>query len=260
MRLSILLFVLLLLPTCGFAEEPRILFDQGHRQAFLIENEGPLQLSGLAAVFHQQGWQIEVNREPLTGQGLTGIDALVISGAFSPFQPAEIETILHFLQQGGRLAVMIHIGQPILPLMHQLGVDVATRVINETPNQPNGKSIDFTVTSFKPHPLTSGLQQFNIYGGWPLRAFSQLGESIASSSPHSWIDMNQDQHLSQGDIVSQFDVIISGEVGRGSFVVFADDAIFQNKFLKDGNLELAKKPATRKEPGAMSANHRTRTG
>lgn len=239
MRLSILLCLLLLLPATVFADNPRILFDQGHRQAFVIEKDGPLQLSSLANLFQQQGWQVAANRESLTQQSLTGIDALVISGAFSPLTPAEIDTVLDYLRRGGKLAVMIHIGQPLLPLLHKLGVDVGTRVINAKQAQPNGKTTDFVVRNFKPHPLTSSLQSFAIYGGWPLRAFAQAGQAIASTGPDTWVDMNQDKKFSQGDLVSPFDVLISGNIGRGSFAVFADDAIFQNQFLRAGNKTLA---------------------
>jgi hypothetical protein len=35
-------------------------------------------------------------------------------------------------------------------------------------------------------------------------------------------------------------VVIAGSLGRGEFAVFGDDAIFQNRFLKDENLLLGK--------------------
>lgn len=239
MRLPVLLCLLLLLPISALADAPRLLFDQGHRQAFVIEKEGPLQLSRLAELFQQQGWQVEQTTDPLTEQSLTGIDALIISGAFSPLSPAEIDAVLAYLERGGNLAVMIHIGQPLLPLLHKLGVDVGSGVLNEKQNQPAGKTTDFMVRSFKPHPLTKNLQSFAIYGGWPLRVFEQEGQAIASTSSHSWVDMNRDRKLSQGDVVSPFDVLISGAYGRGGFAVFADDAIFQNQFLRGGNKVLA---------------------
>jgi len=238
MRLLVLL-CLLLLPLSAFAEAPRILFDEGHRQAFLIEKEGPLQLSKLAGLFQQHGWQVGVSNGVLTEQTLAATDALVISGAFAPLSPQELDNLMAFLQNGGKLAVMIHIGQPILPLLHQLGVDVATRVINDPQQQPNGKTIDFSVSNFQPHLLTEGLEQFNIYGGWPLQVFEQSGKAIARSSAKSWVDIDNNKQLSPPDVVSSFDVIISGDYGQGGFAIFADDAIFQNQFLQDGNRKLA---------------------
>lgn len=239
MRLFSLLCLLLLFPLYTSAASPKLLFDQGHRQAFLAEESGPLQLSKLTGIFQQQGIRVAVSNGELTSNLLDNFDSLVISGAFSPHTDAEIEAILDFLRRGGKLAVMVHIGQPLLPLLHKLGVDVGNLVINENPDQKNGKTSDFTVTSFQPHALTRGLEQIAIYGGWPLQAFEQQGKPLASSNPHSWVDINQDQKLSKGDLMRSFDVLICGDIGRGSFVVFADDAIFQNKFLRGGNKILA---------------------
>lgn len=238
MRLAIL-FCLLFLPISALAENPRLLFDQSHRQAFLAESPGPLQLSGLTATFQRQGIQVAVSTDQLTSNALENFDALVISGAFATHSEEEIIAILDFLSRGGKLAVMVHIGQPLLPLLHKLGVDVGNKVINEKPAQENGKTIDLVVTNLKQHPLTHNLEQFSIYGGWPLQTFEQQGQVLASSSPDSWVDMNQDQIFSSGDLVSPFAVMISGNYGRGEFVVFADDAIFQNKFLQGGNKQLA---------------------
>ncbi len=238
MRLAALFCIFLGLP-CIASAAPRLLFDQGHRQAFVIEKEGPLDLSRLSELFLQQGWDVEKTTAHLTGQALAGVDALIISGAFSPLSRAEIEAVLNFLQRGGKLAVMIHIGQPLLPLLHELGVDVANRVINENQQQPDGKTINFMVRNFKPHPLTENLQSFAIYGGWPLQVFAQEGKFLAGTSPHAWVDMNQDRKLSKGDLINRFNVLVSGTYGRGGFAVFADDAIFQNRFLQNGNKQLA---------------------
>lgn len=239
MRLFILCCLIALFPVATFAQNPRILFDQGHRQAFVIEKEGPLQLSNFAKLFRRHGWEIDHNTTTLTEDSLKKTDALIISGPFAPLDDSELQTVLDYLKTGGKVAIMIHIGQPVLPLLNRLGIDVGTRVINEMQEQPHGKTIDFVVTNFQPHPLTEGLHHFSIYGGWPLRVFDQQGKGIASSSRNSWVDMNNDRKLSKGDLISPFDVVISGNYGRGSFVVFADDAIFQNQFLHGGNKLLA---------------------
>jgi len=239
MRLLFLLCLLLSLPLTTLADSPAVLFDQAHRQAFLADRSGPLQLSELAATFQRQGLKVAVAEQPLSEKMLANFDALVISGAFAPLGAAEIEAVLNFVRQGGRLAVMVHIGQPLLPLLHKLGVDVGTGVINDKPLPPNGKTIDFLVDDLKPHPLTENLQSFAIYGGWPLTLFGLEGEAIASSSANSWVDLNRDKRLSNTDAMGPFDVLISGQMGRGSFAVFADDAIFQNQFLRGGNRQLA---------------------
>jgi len=62
---------------------------------------------------------------------------------------------------------------------------------------------------------------------------------IASTSPKGWVDLNGDKKLSTGDVVQAFGVVVDGARGAGRFVVFGDDAIFQNKFLDQQNLRLA---------------------
>jgi hypothetical protein len=52
--------------------------------------------------------------------------------------------------------------------------------------------------------------------------------------------MDGDMKLSKGDIVQSFGVVVQGTHGAGRFVVFGDDAIFQNKFLDASNKQLAR--------------------
>jgi hypothetical protein len=46
--------------------------------------------------------------------------------------------------------------------------------------------------------------------------------------------------MSANEVVGSVGVIVAGELGAGRFVVFGDDAIFQNKFLDEQNRRLAK--------------------
>ena len=68
---------------------------------------------------------------------------------------------------------------------------------------------------------------------------AENSQLIASTSPKAWVDFNGDKRLSNGDIVQVFGVVAAGRVGAGRFVVFGDDAVFQNRFLDDSNRQLA---------------------
>ena len=252
MRILILICLLLSLPLAAAAQSPRLLFDEGHREIFVIDQAGPLHLGSLARVMNAEGWAISISRGELTAEALQGIDALVISGAFQPFSPEELETVAGFLQKGGRLAVMLHIYQPLVPLLQQLGVKAGDGVIQEQQNRFDDQPGDFFVTNLKPHPLTQGLKQFAVYGGWPLQTLNSQAVEIARCSPQAWIDRDHDQQLTAKDQVSPFAVLISGSFGKGAFAVFGDDAIFQNKFLADGNLDLAKNLARWLKGGGKS--------
>ena len=102
-----------------------------------------------------------------------------------------------------------------------------------------GNPLNFKVSHLKDHPLNKGLKYFSLYGGWPLLPLREGVRTIASTSPMAWVDLNRDQVLSNEDVVQEFGVLITGNIGKGEFAVFADDAIFQNRFLKGENVKLA---------------------
>ena len=112
------------------AEQKTVLFDEGHGQRFLAEKNDMLDLSRLSQLIQEEGSQIKTSKGVITEQTLSGVDALVISGAFAPFSQTEIEAITHFIKNGGRLSVMLHIGVPVAGLLKELGVYVSNGVVN----------------------------------------------------------------------------------------------------------------------------------
>lgn len=220
------------------AAEPVVLFDQGHGQRFLVEQDRPLDLSGLASVFRQEGAQVRTGDAPLTSALLSGVDILIISGPFKPISEAETDAVLQFVREGGQLAVMVHISQPFLSLFKKLGIVISSLSVNEQENTL-GSPKEFLITKTKDHPLTRNLDAFAVYGGWALKALKPEVTEIAFTSPKAWVDLNQNGELNERDAQQSFAMVASGRLDRGSFVVFGDDAIFQNQFLKGGNLLLA---------------------
>lgn len=218
---------------------PVLLFDQAHDQRFLMEQEGPLHLSRFAAVLKAEGFEVKAGTAPLTEQALTGVNVLVISGPFSALAPAETEAVMAFLARGGRLAVMLHIPSPVADLVHRLDVDFTNYVLSEQENVIEGDQRNFQIKNLVPHPLFGAIDHFSLYGGWALMSSGSSARVIALTSPKGWVDLNGDKKLSTGDVVQAFGVVADGTSGAGRFVVFGDDAIFQNKFLDQQNLQLA---------------------
>ena len=218
----------------------RVLFDQGHGQHFLIEGEGPLDLSALAALFETQEYTVTSSDQRLSDEILVGQEVLIISGAFEPLMDREIKAVLRFIDQGGRLGVMLHIGEPVAGVLRGLGVAIANGVIREQENLLKEEPLDFRIATFAPHPVTAGLQHVDIYGAWALLNTSTNAAIIARTGPTAWIDLNKDGRLMERDAMQSFGVIVAGEHGRGHFVVFGDDAVFQNQFLENGNEALAR--------------------
>ncbi|KAB0672226.1 DUF4350 domain-containing protein [Oryzomonas sagensis] len=234
-----LIFALILtaLPSFAAAVPSTVIFDQGHGQRFTTGDPGELQLSKLADTLRASGAAITTTTAPLSDEVLTGAAGLVISGAFKPLQPEEVEAVARFVQNGGRLAVMLHIAPPLGNLLARLGIDSSNSVLHERQNVIDS-DLNFRVTDLSPTPLFSGVNSFSAYGVWAIRPGTS-SSAIARTSPEAWVDLNGDKVLSRGDAVGAFAVVVMGPLGKGEFTVFGDDAIFQNRFLDDNNRKLA---------------------
>ena len=236
--LFLVLIITLLYATSSFGDEaPLILFDQGHNQRFLIEDNGELQLSRLAGTFKAQGASTNSTKAPLSDETLQGVSGLVISGPFEQLQPKEVEAVLRFLKSGGRLAAMLHIGAPLTGLLSGLDVDSSNGVLHERRNIID-KDINFRLKTLSANPLFANVSQFSAYGAWALDPGASAS-IIASTSPEAWVDLNGDGALSKGDAIGAFGLVVSGTLGAGGFVIFGDDAIFQNRYLDADNIKLA---------------------
>jgi Domain of unknown function (DUF4350) len=222
------------------AAAPVVLFDQAHTQQFLVGNQGPLDLSGFAKLFSEQGAEIRTGTTLISENSLADVDVLLVSGAFTPFVESEIEAILIFLERGGKVALMTHIPSPYMSLTTRLGVSISNGVVLEQENIVDSNAQDFMVEDLTAHPLSNGIEYFTVYGGWALLERNKKVVSIARTSPWAWVDLDKNGELNKRDAMQAFSVILAGKVGQGDFVVFGDDAIFQNRFLKDGNYTLAK--------------------
>lgn len=214
---------------------PLVLVDQGHGQRFVVEQEGELHLSGLAALLKEEGLQVTTGRERLTDESLDKA-ALVISGPFEPLAPEEVDAVARFLERGGRVALMLHIGQPLAGLIHRVGADFSNSVLHERRNVIDGNDITFMVRDLATHPLFGGMEQFGLYGGWALNGLTPL----ARTSSEAWVDLDGNRKLSERDAKDRFTVVAEGNVGAGRILIFGDDAIFQNRYLDDSNTRLAR--------------------
>ena len=238
LRLVIATFLLIVAVSTASAGQA-VLFDQAHGQRFLASADGPLDLSGLAAIFTESGFSVTSSAAPLSEHNLANIDAIIISGQFAPLSQEETDTVIRFIERGGKIAIMLHIAPPAAPLIRRLGANVANGVMREVEGVLDNNPLNFSVTHLEPHQLFVGITSFNLYGGWALLAAEKNTATIAFTSSGAWIDLNGDKKRSEGDAVQSFAVAIEGRVGNGAYVIFGDDAIFQNKFLKDGNRQLA---------------------
>jgi hypothetical protein len=214
-----------------------VLFDTGHGERFLIGEKGPLQLSGLAETIQAAGAKVATLEQPISDASLVEADGLVITGAFAPLKTEEIEAVLRFMQRGGKLAVMLHIAPPLGTLLDRLGITYTNGVIQERENTIDNPQ-DFRVDRLGSHPVLQDLHEFSLYGAWGLMNLNGSARIVASTGPNAWIDLARDK-VQKKEETASFGVAVAGELGKGGFLVFGDDAIFQNKFLDENNKMLA---------------------
>ncbi len=239
----LIFFTFLLIPITTSCQRPPlpppiVLFDLGHNQQFLINHETAKDLSGLANIFTRQGFTVKSSDTLFNKALLHNVSTLVISGPLTEISPQEVVVLRHFINKGGQLAVMLHIDFPVDKLLRSLGVAISNNVIHEQENTFNPHNdTDFFITDLAPHPLTKGLKQINLYGAWALNT-QMAANIIAKTSPLAWIDINHNKKLDKADAVQSFSAVVTGQIGRGQFIIFADDAIFQNRFLVGPNMTL----------------------
>lgn len=227
----------------GAAAGPVALFDEGHGQRFLAGRSGELDLSGLAAEFREAGMAVRIGRGRLDPAALHGVGVLVISGAFAPISPEEAETIRSFVGNGGRLALMLHVGQPAQNLLERMGIQYSRGPVHETAGVIGGRDLDFSATRFSPHAITHGLDSLSVFGCWALKNFSPQAAEIVRTGGKAWLDSDGNGRLSAGEPVGEHALVVAGTLGKGAYVVFGDDAIFQNRFLGEYNRDLARRLA-----------------
>lgn len=239
LRTLLLCSLILFLYASHSLAAPIVLFDEGHGQQFLIGRSGDLDLSRLASIYQEQGVVVTRSAEELTKTSLAAVDVLVISGPFRPLTDAENQTVVDFIQDGGGLAVLLHIAPPVRDLLFRLDVDYTNGTLREARDVIDDNPQNFKVTSLMEHPLTAGLESFSIYGAWALRGTAAHAAVLAETGEKSWVDLDRDKKLSSNDAVQSFGVMVAGQIGKGRYVVIGDDALFQNRFLDDANRQLA---------------------
>jgi len=222
------------------AAAPVVIFDHGHGQRFYADKNGELDLSSLAGLFREGGFEVKTSGEVISATLLSGIDGLVLSGAFKGFSKEEISVIVDFIEKGGKLSVMLHIGPPYSELLHALGIDHSNGVIREREGIIDNEPLNFRVSNLKEHDIMKGLDGFNVYGSWAVVNTDANSGLIAETGPKAWVDLDGNKTFSPADAVQRFGVVVAGRIGKGEFVVFGDDAIFQNRFLAGPNVHLGR--------------------
>lgn len=222
------------------SERLTVIFDQGHGQAFLANKDGTLQLSNLGRLFAKEGFDVMYSPGRVTPNLLSKADVFIVSGPFAPYTKEEAGAVYAFVKAGGRLAVMAHISWTVTELINRFGVSTTNGTIVEIEKLIDEKGKSFHVSHLSRHPLTSDIKHFSVYGVWGLDTGSKSVKAVARTSPSAFEDHDDDGKRGEQERSGPFGMVVAGKLGKGRFVVFGDDTMFQNKYLKDENLTLAR--------------------
>lgn len=238
--LPLTLAALLALASGALAADPVVLFDQGHGQKFVIEKKGDLHLSGLADAFRRAGFEVRATDAPLTPEALAGVKAVVSSGAFKDFTLEEVKALLDYVKEGGRLAVMLHIPTPYVEVLIPFGIVTSMGVIHEDAALADSDSINFKATNLGTQPVFAGLKAVAFHGTWALRNINEQAIPLVRTSAKSWMDINGNNVWDSGkEEMGPYAVAMLSTTDKGECFAFADDAVFQDRFLEGDNLKLA---------------------
>ncbi len=237
----LILSTLLILTSCTRPPlpPPIVLFDQAHGNLSLVDNRSEFGLSKLAAQFINKGFSVKSSTSALTSEQLTNVSTLVIASPTQPLAQQEIKAIKQYLVEGGQLCILIDQAQPLAKLLARIDIAISNDLIREQQNTlPNAPTTSFFVTNLIPHPLTTDLSSININGSFALQP-RLAANRIARTSQTAWVDLNNNQTLEMGDAKQAFSVIVTGQIGHGHFVIFADADILVNNTINGKNLILA---------------------
>lgn len=221
--------------TSGPEKAPKALFDMGHGEIFPPNDGRPSSYTGFYYQLYSNGYDVENLDSPITKEVLSGAKVLVAAGPMRDFSIEEITTIKDFVRNGGNLLVLVHIFPPADPLTQEFGIWLSSNITAEAKNVINSSSQDFFIMDFEEHPITLGINKVAVYGTWSVIS-NEPAKTVAWTSGSAWRDIIKNK-IFDPDIETRerLGIIAVAEYGSGKVVVAADDAIFIERFMNDGD-------------------------
>ena len=227
--------LLLVAMTTASAQETKgdVLFDQAHGQLFSPIKDGGLDYSAFAGMFNNAGHATRITQMRVNAPMLHATAALVVSGPFQEFTPAEISAVSEWVSQGGKLIVLLHISQSVARLTEVFGITVSNVPVHERAEDKliDHASTDFTVTPSEKHEILQGVGAIDFYGSFALLPEGKNVRTLAMTSAESFADINGSNAFDEGDVAQPFCVMAVATWGKGGVLVLGDDAMLSNTFI-----------------------------
>ena len=235
MLLTLLCIILISGCIANPKKAPTAVFDMGHGEIFSPDDGTPSSYTGFYYQFYGKGFDVAVIDTPIISGSLSGADALVAAGPMRDFNEQEILEIKNFVKDGGSLLVLVHIFPPVNALAQEFGISISGNVTAEGENQIKSSPQDFFVRDFEDHPITKGIKQIAVYGTWSVTS-KEPSRTIAWTSGSAWSDVNRNRIFDRDvEKTGRLGIMAAAEYGSGKVVVIADDAVFIDMFMNEGD-------------------------
>lgn len=182
-------------------EKKVIYFVEGHGED-TIEDSGDNGYSTARTELEKLGYEVKGQTLALADGFPTDCALLVVPGPRSDLLPNEEETILAYLEGGGRTLFMIdpETAPGMIPFLGQLGFKLEDDIVVDTVSRLLGGDYFMpVVTQYEPHPITD---RFGYATFFPLARSVEVADTrpegadvtpLASTSPNSWSERQLDQ-------------------------------------------------------------------
>lgn len=218
---------------------PTILFDETHNEGSTLSWERAQQLNPDHPEWHYFGeFEAQVKETyslrryvsgNLADQTLYGYDILILATPNDSLSEIEIGNVVHFVQNGGGLLVLgdAWLNEDINNLINHFAISFAATPIASPQHDWDAQS--FYVTSFTPHSITQGLENWHMNWGGSLQV-SDPALSLSTTSPDAWGDENGNGQLDSGETTGTFTLMAAAPINQGRVVVLADNAFHEDMF------------------------------
>ncbi len=173
----------------------------------------------------------------------------LVSADLPPYSVPEIAAIKSFVESGGSLLVIVdHTNcyfhaYKLGPLMQELGIELHTdSACDKAPRTLGSSCTWITITNFKPHPITQGLQVIAMQTGGTV----DDRYAIATTSEAAWADnwsvhpysaddnpgMFGNGKFDPGERTGKLGVVLARELGKGKIVVVGDQNMLSDNFIR----------------------------
>lgn len=212
-----------------------LLFDLAHREVFSPDDPSPRGQQKVYEYLKKYGFQVERNEKEFTPEVLSKTAAVYIPGPMTSFTPAEIRNLKKFVENGGAVILTVHVSYFMQDLLAEFGFQITGSPIHQKEYSFHNTDTDFLAPVVEASKLTEDVKSVAVMGTWGIRATTDKARVVVSTTQEAWSDLNGSGKLDEGDAQGSFGVVGFSELGKGIFILIADDAVFANALIENEN-------------------------